>query len=46
MMFFHLVCEFISFNLLLAMLIILNSHPHEIASRYRDPQLQMGENYS
>ena len=23
----------------------LNSHPPEIVSRYRDPQLQVGENY-
>ena len=24
----------------------LNFHPHEVVSRYRDPQLQVGENYS
>ena len=29
-----------------AKLIYLNFHPLEVASRYRDPQLQVGENYS
>ena len=27
-------------------LIYLNFHPLEVVSRYRDPQLQVGENYS
>ena len=30
----------------LAKLIYLNFHPLEIVSRYRDPQLQVSENYS
>ena len=29
-----------------AKLIYLNFHPLEIVSRYRDPQLQVAENYS
>ena len=29
-----------------AELIYLNFHPLEVVSRYRDPQLQVGENYS
>ena len=29
-----------------AKVIYLNFHPLEIVSRYRDPQLQVGENYS
>ena len=29
-----------------AKLIYLNFHPLQVVSRYRDPQLQMGENYS
>ena len=29
-----------------AKLIYLNFHPLEVVSRYRDPQLQVGENYS
>ena len=28
-----------------AKVIYLNFHPLEVASRYRDPQLQVGENY-
>ena len=28
-----------------AKLISLNFHPLEVVSRYRDPQLQVGENY-
>ena len=27
-------------------LIYLNFHPPEVVARYRDPQLQVGENYS
>ena len=34
------------FNPLPAELPYLNFHPLEVASRYRDPQLQVGENYS
>ena len=33
-------------NLLLAKLCNLNFHPLEVVSRYRDPQLQVKENYS
>ena len=33
-------------NPLNAKLYNLNFHPFEIVARYRDPQLQMGENYS
>ena len=33
-------------NPLTAMIFNLNCHPHEVVSRYRDPQLQVGENYS
>ena len=33
-------------NLLSAKLSNLNSHLHEVVSRYRDPQLQVIENYS
>ena len=29
-----------------AKLIYLNFHPHEVVSRYSDPQLQVGENDS
>ena len=29
-----------------AKLIYLNFHPFEVVSRYRDPQLQVGKNYS
>ena len=29
-----------------AKLIYLNFHPLEVVSRYRDPQLQVAENYS
>ena len=35
-----------SVNLLPATLSYLNIHPLEVVSRYRDPQLQVGENYS
>ena len=34
------------FNSLPAKLSHLNFHPLEVVSRYRDPQLQVGENYS
>ena len=33
-------------NPLPAKLSYLNFHPLEVVSRYRDPQLQVGENYS
>ena len=33
-------------NLCPAKLIYLNFHPLEVVSRYRDPQLQVDENYS
>ena len=33
-------------NPLLAKLSYLNFHPLEVVSRYRDPQLQVGENYA
>ena len=36
----------ISFNPLAAKLFNLNFHPLEIVSRWRDPQLQVSENYS
>ena len=34
------------FNPYPANLLYLNFHPLEVVSRYRDPQLQVGENYS
>ena len=34
-----------SFNPLAAKLLILNFHPLEVVSRWRDPQLQVSENY-
>ena len=34
------------FNPYPAKLIYLNSPPLEVVARYRDPQLQVGENYS
>ena len=34
------------FNLLTAKLFNLNFHPLEVVSRWRDPQLQVSENYS
>ena len=34
------------FNPLPAKVSDLNSHPLEVVSRYRDPQLQVSENYS
>ena len=36
----------LEFNPYPANLIYLNFHPLEVASRYRDPQLQVGGNYS
>ena len=33
-------------NPLTAKLINMNFHPHEVVSRWRDPQLQVSENYS
>ena len=35
-----------SINIGSAILNNLNFHPLEVVSRYRDPQLQVGENYS
>ena len=35
------IINFLSFNFN-----NVNFHPHEVVSRYRDPQLQVGENYS
>ena len=34
------------FNPLTAKLACLNFHPLEVVGRYRDPQLQVGENHS
>ena len=36
----------LTFNLFLAQLSYLSFHPLEVVSRYRDPQLQVRENYS
>ena len=36
----------LNFNLLTAKLFNLNFHPLEVVSRWRDPQLQVSENYS
>ena len=38
-------CQSMSFNLLIAKLFSLNFHPLEVVSRWRDPQLQVCENY-
>ena len=38
------ICRF--FTLYNARLSYLNFHPLEIVSRYRDPQVQAGENYT
>ena len=39
-------CYFLSLNPYLTESIYLNFHPLEVVSRYRDPQLKVGENYS
>ena len=45
--FFVYVCILLlDFNSYLAKLYYLNFHPLEVVSRYRDPQLQVAENYS
>ena len=36
----------VTFNPLTAKLFNLNFHPLEVVSRWRDPQLQVSENYS
>ena len=41
-----MICGKLNFNPFPAELSNLNFHPLEVASRYRDPQLQVGENYS
>ena len=39
------MCSY-AFNPVTAKLFILNFHPLEVVSRWRDPQLQVSENYS
>ena len=40
------LCFEASLNPLTAKLFTLNFHPHKVVSRWRDPQLQVNENYS
>ena len=40
------IINFISINFYSAKLIYLSFHPLKVVSRYRDPQLQVAENYS
>ena len=42
----HETLTFCLFNPFLAKLFNLNFHPLEVVDRYRDPQLQVGGNYS
>ena len=42
----HKVFDYMYFHSSTAKLNELNFHPLEVVSRYRDPQLQVGENYS
>ena len=41
-----LITTIVVFNPLTAKLFNLNFHPLEVVSRWRDPQLQVSENYS
>ena len=43
---FSSIVSEVSFNPQIAKLNNLNFHPLEVVSRYRDPQLQVGDNYS
>ena len=42
----HCIYSGLGFNSYPAELIYLNFHPLEVVSRYRDPQLQVSENYA
>ena len=41
-----MISEALVLTRLTAKLFFLNFHPHEVVSRWRDPQLQVSENYS